>query len=364
MRLQRSWSIIPSMTRHQLLLAAAVTALLAGACTGSASPSAEPSPGASASSAAPSTTPSLMPTSSAGSAAGLVVGGDRPVTVHVPRSYPEGQPAPLLIFLHGYGGTGAQGDDYFGLGTRAKHDGFVYAAPDGTLDSVGNRFWNATEACCDFDSRGVDDVAYLTSVIADIQGELAIDPARIALVGWSNGAFMSYRLACERADLIAAVVGLAGATSVDPGDCAPSEPVSVAHIHGTADDTVAFDGGTVFDDPDRPYPGAEATVKAWATHDGCDATVTALDARLDLDATLTDDGDRAETSVEEWSGCDAGATVQLWTIPNGAHDPSITSAFAASVIRFLADHPKAGPAAYALRGVSTQGLAGQAPGLR
>jgi polyhydroxybutyrate depolymerase len=268
------------------------------------------------------------------------VGGDRPVTVQLPRSYDAGRPAPLLIFLHGYGGSGEQGDEYVGLGTRAEHDGFVYAAPDGTVDADGNRFWNASEECCDFRSSGVDDVAYLTDVIADIQGEVAIDPARIALVGWSNGAFMSYRMACERADLIAAVATLAGALSADPGDCAPNEPVSIAHIHGTADDTVEFDGGTVFDDPDRPYPGAEETATAWATYNGCDATATTLDPRLDLDSTLTAEGDPAETSVQEWSGCDAGVTVQLWTIPDGGHAPSVTSAFTASVIRFLDEHPK------------------------
>ncbi len=326
-------------------MVATVAVFIAGACAGASTPSADPSSGTAAPSAAPSTAPSTTgpspsATASASAPAGLVVGGDRPVTVHVPRSYAEAQPAPLLLFLHGYGGTGEQGDDYFGVGTRAEHEGFVYAAPHGTLDREGNRFWNASQACCDFYSAGVDDVAYLSGVIAEIQGELAIDPARIALVGWSNGAFMSYRMACERADVIAAIVTLAGVTSVDPTACTPSEPVSVLHIHGTADDTVRFEGGTVFDEPDRPYPGAQETAQAWATYDGCDATATEVDGKLDLDATLTDDGDAAETTQQAWTGCDAATTVQLWTIPNGLHAPDITSAFADSVLRFVIEHPK------------------------
>ncbi len=97
----------------------------------------------------------------------------------------------------------------------APQGGFVYATPDGTIDGDGNRFWNATDACCNFDRRTVDDVAYLSSVIADIQGQLAIDPKRIAVVGHSNGGFMSYRMACERSDLVGAVVSLAGATFAD-----------------------------------------------------------------------------------------------------------------------------------------------------
>jgi polyhydroxybutyrate depolymerase len=324
-----------SMTRRLVSIVVAAV-LLAGACAGTATPAAAPS----SSPSEATTAPSVGATASLPSPAALVVGGDRPVTVQLPPSYDAASPAPLLVYLHGYGGTGEQGDDYFGIGTRALHDGFVYAAPDGTLDGDGNRFWNASETCCDFDSLGVDDVAYLTTVIDDIEAELTIDPARIALVGWSNGAFMSYRMACERADRLAAIATLAGAMPADPGDCTPSEPVSVAHIHGTADDTIEYAGGTVFGDADRPYPGAEATAKAWAAFDGCDASPAALDARLDLDSTLTAAGDPAETTVQAWSGCDGGTEVQLWTISDGRHDPSVTSAFAESVIRFLTEHPR------------------------
>ena len=187
--------------------------------------------------------------------------------MHVPASYDAGLPAPLLILLHGYTGSGQDIDAYFDLGPAAEARGFVYAFPDGTYDSDGNRFWNATDACCDFDRSGVDDVAYLTDVIADIPAELAIDPKRIALVGWSNGGFMSYRMACDQADLVAAMVSLAGATFADPADCAPSEPVSVAQIHGTADDVIRYEGGEPFTDTTGPYPGAETTAATWATYD-------------------------------------------------------------------------------------------------
>ena len=280
--------------------------------------------------------PSPTPTSKAE----LVVGGDRPVTVHLPAAYDASRPAPLLLLLHGYSGSGALIDDYFGLADLADEQGYVYATPDGTVDKDGNRFWNATDACCAFDRQGVDDEAYLTDVIAEIQGKLAIDPKRIAVAGWSNGGFMSYRMACDHADLVAAMVSLAGTTFADPAECTPSGPVSVAQVHGTADDVIDFDGGVLFDDPTRPYPGAKATAKAWATYDGCGATGSTSGTRVDVDAVLTDGGDPAETPVEEWSGCDADATVQLWAIPNAGHEPRLTAAFADSVIRFLVEHPK------------------------
>jgi polyhydroxybutyrate depolymerase len=320
------------MARRQVLVVAIAT-LVAGACSGSASPTASPSP-------APPSAPAVAASATASSSAELVVGGDRPVTVHVPASYDASRPAPLLLVLHGFTGSGDETVGYLKLADAAEKAGFVYASPDGTKDSNGDRFWNATDACCNFHGSSVDDVAYLSSVIADIKGELAIDPKRIAIVGHSNGGFMSYRMACERSNLVAAIVSLAGATYLDPADCKPREPVSVAQIHGTADDTILFGGGGPLTDVTRPYPGAEATAATWANYDGCRAKSTALSAKIDVDEDLADGKDPAETSVQEWSGCEAGATVQLWTIPYGSHVPALTPAFADAVIRFLLTHPK------------------------
>jgi polyhydroxybutyrate depolymerase len=242
-----------------------------------------------------------------------------------------------VILLHGFTGTGQGTDAYFNLAPAADAHGYVYAFPDGTIDSGGNRFWNATDACCNFDKAGVDDVAYLTDVITEIQGKLAIDAKRIALVGHSNGGFMSYRFACEQADLVAALVSLAGATFAESADCAPSEPVSVVQIHGTGDDVIRYEGGTL---DNGPYPGAETTAETWATYDGCDETSSPLSAKVDVDAVLADGADPAETSIVEWSGCESGSAVQLWTIPDGGHVPAISPTFADSVMDFLVDHPK------------------------
>ncbi len=284
--------------------------------------------------------PASTPAASASAAGSLVVGGDRPVTVHVPASYDASRPAPLLIALHGYSSSGNEINSWFGLGGPAQRAGYVYAAPDGTQDNNGNRFWNATDACCNFDGSTVDDVAYLSGVIAEIQGKLAIDPERIALVGHSNGGFMSYRMACKRADLVAAIVSVAGETFANPADCTPSTPVSVAQVQGTADEVINFDGGGPVTSGTGPYPGAQASAAAWAKNDGCGVTASTLSTKIDVDADLADGSNPAETTVQEWPDCKAGSTVQLWTIPNGHHGPSVTPAFADAVIQFLVDHPK------------------------
>jgi polyhydroxybutyrate depolymerase len=262
------------------------------------------------------------------------------VTVHLPASYDASRPAPLLLLLHGYSSRGEEVDGYFGMGAAADEHGFVYATPDGTLDGQGNPFWNATDACCNFDRSAVDDVAYLSGVIAEIQSTLAIDPKRISVVGHSNGGFMAYRMACERANVVTSIVSLAGATFVHPADCTPSQPVSVAQVHGTADDTISYNGGGPVSSVTQRYPGAVTTAETWAAYDGCGPKPSTLPAKLDIDAYLADGADAAETSVSEWAGCDAGSTVQLWTIEGGGHVPALRPAFSESVIRFLADHPK------------------------
>jgi polyhydroxybutyrate depolymerase len=242
----------PSLA-FSLLMVASVAAALA-ACGPSSSPATGTTDGGAASSGGTS--------GGAGGEDGgdpTVIGGDRPVTVHVPASYIPGTAAPLVIVLHGYAVSGALQDLYFGMTAVSDARGFLYAFPDGTVDSDGKRFWNATDACCDLHATKVDDSTYVSSLITQIQARYTVDPKRIFLVGHSNGAFMSYRMACDHADQIAAIASLAGAMFSDVSKCAPSQPVSVLQIHGTADDTVLFDGDQI---AGQGYPGAKTTISA------------------------------------------------------------------------------------------------------
>jgi polyhydroxybutyrate depolymerase len=257
----------------------------------------------------------------------------RPFEVFLPRTYDPLVPAPLVLLLHGWGGDGAGIESALDLRAYAEMEGFLYGLPNGTRDPGGRRFWNATDACCNIADLPVDDSAYLEGVIDAIAATYAVDPDRVYLVGASNGGFMSYRMACDHADRVAAIVSLAGATFGDPTRCTPSTPVSVLQVHGTSDQVVGYRGGELL--PGTPFPGAEATVATWATYNGCGSLETDR-ARLDLDPALPD----AETSVTAYAECPRDGAVELWTVGGGGHTLAPTPALTTAIVRFLLGHPK------------------------
>lgn len=259
---------------------------------------------------------------------------DRPYGFKVPRGYDEATPTPLVILLHGYTSNGARQDEYFRLSPLADEKTFLLAYPDGTTNATGQRFWNATDACCNFFASDVDDVAYLEALIDDVASRYNLDRRRVFVVGHSNGGFMSHRFACDAAPSVAAIVSLAGAQWKDPGRCSPASAVSVLQVHGTDDGTIEYTGGST---PGGAYPGAEETMATWAGKFGCTGTLTPAEETLDLDAGI----DGNETGVARYSGCGPVA-VELWTINGGGHVPSLTDRWAASIWDFMAAHPKSG----------------------
>ena len=262
--------------------------------------------------------------------------GRGPLTVSLPAGYDANEPAPLILLLHGFGASGATQEAYMGFGAIQDQYGFVFCAPDGTVNGFGQRFWNATDACCNFQGSNVDDSAYLLALIEAIEAAASIDPRSIHLMGHSNGGFMAYRMACENSDKIASIATLAGATFNDPADCVAGGPVHVLQVHGTADTTIGFNGGAIFG---NQYPGALETCQLWAMRNGCALTTTFEDEALNLVANLAG---KETTKTFFPNDCSTGGSVELWTIEGGVHTPNLSPFFAPRIVEHLLAHPKPG----------------------
>jgi polyhydroxybutyrate depolymerase len=195
----------------------------------------------------------------------ITLNADRPASLFLPLDYSSEKAVPLLINLHGYSGESIGHSSYTFLQAMAKERGLAYVAPDGTIDSLQNQFWNASIACCNFNDVAVDDVAYIKSLIDEASQKVSIDPMRIYLFGHSNGHFMSYKFACSTKGVLTAIAGLAGAMDSDPNVC-NKEPMNILHIHGTGDLTILYDGGNLLG---NPYPSAQQSINQWSAINRC-----------------------------------------------------------------------------------------------
>jgi polyhydroxybutyrate depolymerase len=232
--------------------------------------------------------------------------------VHVPPRYDCTVPAPVVFCLHGLGqtpilfclnGTAFPG----GSGFPAKSDaeGFILVMPLGHQNS-----WNGTGCCGGAASMQLNDVALMRAIFQEVGKHLNLDRRRVFATGLSNGGYMSYRLACEAADLFAAVAPAAGGIA-NTGGCNPSQPISVLDIHGTADRLV-------------PYNLQQPSLARIASASMCESSTRPA-------AQPASGGD---TTCVTHGGCSSGVEVTGCTIQNGGHawfgDPSCGTGAGAS----------------------------------
>jgi polyhydroxybutyrate depolymerase len=244
--------------------------------------------------------------------------------LEAPRSAAADEPLPMVVLLHGYAASGWAQNVVFPFTDLVDEKNFVLVRPNGTANSVGKRFWNATGYCCDFERTGVDDVAYLRSLIAEVKTRRAIAAGRVYVVGHSNGGFMALRLACEASDVVDGVVSMAGSTWNDDGRCADGRVIPVLLVHGTNDETIAYDGEA------GQYPGARETARRFARRAGCDEAFETPAQTFDF---LGDE--TQETTSERRLGC--ARDVELWTLDGIGHVPSFDQRWTGAVFDWLSE---------------------------
>ncbi|HYU27005.1 MAG TPA: PHB depolymerase family esterase [Thermoanaerobaculia bacterium] len=237
--------------------------------------------------------------------------GERGYIVHVPPGA-GAKPLPVVINLHGGGGNAENQQRYSGMDRVADREHFLVVYPDGTGRLKRMLTWNAGTCCGASVMQQVDDVGFIRAVIDDVAKRIPIDRKRVFATGMSNGAMMSYRLAAEAPDLVAAIAPVAG--SMVLARFHPTKPISIMHIHSVDDPRALYNGGL---GPPFPmtnnrieHPPVEQQLAKWIAYDGCRATPTV--ARR-----LSGEGNTATKLV--YAPCTSGAQIVLWKLTGSGH---------------------------------------------
>jgi polyhydroxybutyrate depolymerase len=213
-------------------------------------------------------------------------GVTRQYLLHVPPQYDRKTPLPLLLLFHGTGGNNKSAMSTTGFGTIADKEGFIIAAPKGIYQFTGRDSWNA-----DLDPAGVNDINFVRDLIREIDSKVSIDKKRVYAAGYSAGARISSRLACEMPDVIAGIGAVAGLQF--PVNCKPDRPVAIIAFHGTGDKL-------------RPIGEIEPAVPLWANCNGCNQTPTTMKVS-------------EEVIRDNYGGCRGNSAVIFYRIEGGGH---------------------------------------------
>ena len=253
--------------------------------------------------------------SSAASRTGTFMSGGetRSYTEFIPDTH-SAAPRPLIIVLHGRTGSGSGMARLTDFNTLAERENIVMLYPDG----LGGE-WNYTRGIPGYPAGAPDDVRFLADLVDKISGEQAIDTKRIYVAGFSNGGFMTERLACAAPERYAAfasvsAAGFGGMNLVCP-ERYPASPVRLLFIHGTADTNIPWNGlaRTV---QGRSIPilySVSDTLAFWADAIGCEADITSQEPPA------KSRNPRTEIRLLKFKGCPVGSALELYAIGGGGH---------------------------------------------
>ncbi len=179
----------------------------------------------------------------------VVDGVERRFLLYVPERVAKMQPLPLVVMLHGMGGTARLSQQETGWSEKAMSEGFAVAYPEATrpypskAPSLGRnpQAWNDGSGRFHAAEQGVDDIAFIDALIDHLTQEFRIDANRVYVTGFSNGASMTFRLGAELAHRIAAIAPHSGTCWSET--ISPTRPLSVCYLTGLSDTLNPIDGG-------------------------------------------------------------------------------------------------------------------------
>lgn len=175
--------------------------------------------------------------------------GERECVIHLPKDHDPSQPTPLVIMLHGFGGTALNAASETGWSAKADHDNFIIAYPEGTRPDMGSpanfrrnpQAWNDGSGRFHAGEQNIDDVAFIDELINELAKRYRVDSDRIFVTGFSNGASMTFRIGAELSHQVAAIAPVSGTCWMETLEPIPS--LSLCYITGTADSLNPMEGG-------------------------------------------------------------------------------------------------------------------------
>ena len=218
---------------------------------------------------------------------------------------------PVVLVFHGGGSNAEIMSRFTGMNETADKAGFIAVYPNGTgrLDRVLT--FNGGNCCGYAERQNIDDVAFVRALLDDLVKVSPIDEKRIFATGMSNGGIMSYRLASELSDRIAAIAPVGGPMGTET--CHPKQPVPVLHFHGTDDKYAPFKGGRGDNSlTQTDFYSVEHSINTWVKANGCDSKPTETE--------LPDKAiDGTQVIRKVWGNGRAGSEVILIEIRGGGH---------------------------------------------
>jgi polyhydroxybutyrate depolymerase len=207
--------------------------------------------------------------------------------------------APVLVMLHGLGGSPVDLANNTRAGTLAAQMGYWVILPP-----QANSQWNISAAN---KSDTVDDVGFLKTLIQTAVQQYPVDASRISMAGMSDGGFMSMRMACEAPNLLASVSAVAAEmVTTETKVCRPVRPLPVLYVMGTADPIVPYGGSTVFS-------GAANAFSTWAGFNACNTQQNVLNAVPNV----VNDG--TSVTLQHNAACTSHGETDLYIVQNGGH---------------------------------------------
>jgi polyhydroxybutyrate depolymerase len=199
---------------------------------------------------------------------------NREFIIVTPPGMKNDEPLPIVFFFHGAGGSAKQAARTYGWVDKARAKKFIVVFPEGLgvrADQPGSfvlnmRVWRDERS----DIPGlVDDVHFFEQLLTEFESCLPVDPRRVFVTGFSNGAGMAFTLGAHFSDRIAAIAPVSSQSFVQIDKLA--RPLPVYYLVGTADPLIPYAGGTVTLPwgAIRTWPPVQASVDTWAKLDGC-----------------------------------------------------------------------------------------------